>query len=348
MNLRRKLVVVGLACVSLLLVGCEGSSSDDTSSDSSSSGSALPKVASPAEVQQATYKSLEGKKVRLALLVDGIPLTDTWVKGLTEGFNEAGIDFDYNSAGFDQAVLARNVETYINEKPDVLMIHNGDLSGVASLIQKAEDEGIYVIVVNLASNAQSDIYFGGDWDKVFAEVMGLAADDCQDNPQVAVISGLGSDAASVLSNTAFERVAKERGIDIVANQPGFFDPNKGAQAASTIMQQHPDLCAFVGIADSMMIGVANAVAQAGKQGDIKVYSNDNTQGVCDAIGKGLLTASVSYGGGDMAPQLVSLAKYLLVSGMTPGANRTAVYSSTKVIDKSNYDQVGACYGGSSQ
>lgn len=333
-----------------MLVGSACSSgSDDSSSraEGDSEAGGLPATAPPAEVVELTNGMLEGKKVRLALITSGVPLTDEWTNSLAAGFEQAGIDFQANSAGFDPQVLAQNVETYINEKPDVLIVHNADLSGTATLLQRAQDEGIYVMVINLASNAQTDAYVGPDWTAMSTMLANRAADDCaaKGGTKAAIITGFGADSGSVLAGTAMEKVFSDRGIQVVANQPGQFDPNKAREIAGTVLQQHPDLCAIIGNWDGMMIGAAAAVEQAGKAGAVGVYTTDSSQPTCDAIAKGTMTAALNYSVPDMGPQMVAVAKYLLQSGVEPGSARTALFSRMSIIDQSNHTDPEACYDG---
>ncbi|HET9770272.1 MAG TPA: sugar ABC transporter substrate-binding protein [Acidimicrobiia bacterium] len=339
------------ALLATLLVGSACSSSDDNDSSPQAQGGTeaggLPETAPPDQVVALTTEALKGKRVRLALITGGIPLTDEWTNSMAAGFTQAGIDFKSSNAGFDPQVLAQNVETYINEKPDVLIVHNADLSGTAQLLKRAQDEGIYVIVINLASNAQTDAYVGPDWTTMSAMLANRAADDCvaKSKKKMAIITGFGADSGSVLSGTAMEKVFKDRGLEVVSNQPGQFDPNKAREIAGTILQQHPDLCAFIGSWDGMMIGAAAAVEQAGKAGTVGVYTTDSSKPTCEAIAKGSMTAALNYSVPDMGPQMVAVAKYLLQSGVKPGSGKTALFSRMSIIDKTNSSDPEACYDG---
>jgi ribose transport system substrate-binding protein len=350
MNARRWFAGVLLAT---MLVGSACSSGDDDNASPKAEGGTeasggLPETAPPAEVVSKTNEALKGKKVRLALITGGIPLTDEWSNSMAIGFQQAGVDFKATSANFDPQVLAQNVETFVNEKPDVLIVHNADLSGLATLIKRAQDEGIYVIVINLASNAQSDAYVGPDWTAMSTMIANRAADDCLakgGSKKVAIITGFGADSGSVLAGEAMDKVFKDKGLQVVANQPGQFDPNKTREITGTLLQQHPDLCAVIGNWDGEMIGAAAAVEQAGKAGKVGVYTTDSSQPTCDAIGKGTMTAALNYGVSQMGPQMVAVSKYLMQSGVKPGSGRTALFSRMAIIDKTNYQQAEACYDG---
>lgn len=321
-----------------------GSSGDD--SDSSEGSGGLPAVSTPGEVITKTLEELKGKTVRMILLSDANALQQSWIRRAQIGFEETGVDFEYTVSNYDNQVLAQQVQTAIDQKSDALIIQNSDVSGLASLIKKAQDSGIYVIVLNLGSNAQSDAFVGPNWDGMSAKLATRVADDCEAKGQdkVAIISGFGSDSGSVLAVQGATRVFKDRGLDIVATQPGQYDPSKAGEVARTLLQQNPDICAFLGNWDGMMLGVSKVVHDAGLDGDVGVYTMDSSIGACKAIGEGTLTAAVNYGGGTaMGDSAVAITNYLLQSGTKAGSGRTALFTGTTIIDKTNNDDPGACY-----
>jgi ribose transport system substrate-binding protein len=96
----------------------------------------------------------------------------------------------------------------------------------------------------------------------------------------------------------------------------------------------------------MMVGSANAVKQAGLSGKVGVYALDSSVSACQALEDGSMTAVVDYGVAHMGPQIVAIAQYLLESGKPAGTSRTAIYTKSTIVDKSNYKTVpSACYDG---
>ena len=339
-------VAAALAAGALTLSACSsGSDSDDDGGDGGGGGG-LPAVASPQDVIKKTTEALDGKKVRMVLLSDANALQQSWASRAQLMFENTGIDFEYTVSNYDNQVLAQQVQTVIDQKADALMLQNSDVSGLATLIQKAQDAGIYVIVLNLGSNAQSDAFIGPNWDQMAADLADRASEDCagKDSKKVAIITGFGADTGSVLFEEGATRAFEDNGMEIVATQPGQYDPSKAGSIARTILQQHPDICAFAGNWDGMMLGVSKVVNDAGKSGSVGVYTTDSSVGACQAIGEGTLTAAVNYGGGtQMGDSAAAITKYLLQSGVKAGSSRTATFMGTTIIDKTNYQDPAACY-----
>ena len=335
------LVAVG----ALALTACSSGSGSD-SGGNSAGGGGLPDVASPQDVIKQTTDSLKGKKVQMVLLSDANALQQSWATRAQMMFDNTGIEFSYVVSNYDNQVLAQQVQTAIDQKVDALMLQNSDVSGLANLVQKAQDAGIYVIILNLGSNAQSDAFIGPNWDQMASDLADRAAADCKakGSKSVAIITGFGADTGSVLFKEGATRAFEANGMDIVATQPGQYDPSKAGDIAQTILQQHPDICAFAGNWDGMMLGVSKVVHDAGKSGTVGVYTTDSSVGSCKAIGEGTLTAAVNYGGGtQMGDSAAAITKYLLQSGVQAGSSRTAVFMSTTILDGTNFEDPGACY-----
>ena len=345
---RRLLLGVAMAFV-VALGGCTSTGPTPTSSSGASGDSGgLPDTANPKEVAKYVHNTLKGKKVYYSAGGSGFPLQDVWLNTFKESFKQLGIEFKANDAQADPQKLVQNAQTFINQDPDVLILHNQDLTNAASLIKEAQAKGIYVIVINLASVAQSDAFVGGNFGPAQTALAERMATDCKAAGQtdVAIIQGWSSDGLSVQAVEAWKSVFKKQGLDVVSEQAGQYDPTKAFNIATTVMQQHANLCGFIGAWDSMMIGAANAVEQAGKVGDVRVYTSDASIVACDAIKKGTMTAAVDYGVMSYGPTIVALTEYLLESGMKAGQNKTAVFAKYTVVDLTNMDtSQGSCYTG---
>jgi ribose transport system substrate-binding protein len=345
----KKLLVVGATLLALLAAGCTSSGSSSTSAGGdASSAQGLPDNAQPQAVAQFVADKLKGKKVYYAAGAAGYPQADAWLNSLRQAFEQLGVEFRTNDAQADPQKLVQNAQTLLNGKPDVLILHNLDLTNTANIVKQAQSQGVYTIVINLASVQQSDAFVGGNFNVTQAALAQRVVDDCKAKGQnkVAMIKGFASDGVSVISDEAWRKTFGAAGFNIVSDQAGQYDATKARDIANTVMQQNRDLCAFIGTWDMMMIGAANAVAQAGLAGKVGVYTTDASEVACKAIQDGTMTAAIDYGAASFGPVTVALTQYLLESGIPAGRHKTAIYSRYTVIDKSNLDKAqGACYTG---
>lgn len=341
-------LAAAVAVGALALGACTSGASPSQSGNGDIEGAGgLPKTATPADVVKLTTEALAGKVVRASMLTDSAALTQNWSARLELGLEAVGIDFESVASNYDQQLQAQQIQTFIDQGVDALVLHNQDVSSLASLITKAQDAGIYVVVLNLGSNAQSDAFVGPNWEEMAKVLAERVVADCQakGKDEVAIISGFGSDSGSVSSTEGATKVFEAANFNIVASQPGQYDPSKAGEIARTILQQNPNLCAFQGNWDGMMLGVSKVVSDQGLSGQVGVYTTDDSQPACDAIGEGSMTAAVDYGAGtNMGDTAAAVIKYLLQSGIPAGTARTAIFMPNTIVDQSNYTDARLCYG----
>jgi ABC-type sugar transport system substrate-binding protein len=81
-------------------------------------------------------------------------------------------------------------------------------------------------------------------------------------------------------------------IKIVSSQPADWMREKAFDVSSAMIQANPNINAIIANNDTMALGVAKAVEQAGKKGKIIVTGDDGTPEAYDAIKNGSLSATI--------------------------------------------------------
>jgi ABC-type sugar transport system substrate-binding protein len=336
--------VVGLSSVMVLLTGC----SIDTAGLAASGANVIPQNGSVAQISELVHTTMKGKKIGWVPAALDIALTRAWTTWLKRGFDQLGAQLVVRDAGWDFSKMPSIADSLINAKVDALILHNPDVGVLTSQIQRARSNGIYVITFNMMPSEQSDAFVGGDFQAMGAALARRVVGDCQarGKTKVAAIDGFGTDGASVASRAGWDSVFKNSGVQVVSRQSGNFQPDAANSVARTVLQQHPDLCAFIGNHDLMMQGVSSAIDGAGKKGQVAVYTIDASEPSCANIKAGTLTAAVSYVVPAMGVTAVSLVQSLLESGTAPGSQRSVIFMPYQIIDKDNVDDAAmACYSG---
>ncbi len=76
-------------------------------------------------------------------------------------------------------------------------------------------------------------------------------------------------------------------FEVVPRYPRTGAGKRRSNAASTILQQYPDLIGFYANNDGMALGVGRAVKAAGKQEQVAVFGTDGSLGrLCRRAGRG--------------------------------------------------------------
>jgi len=125
---------------------------------------------------------------------------------------------------------------------------------------------------------------------------GLAADTMasllKGGGTVGVIGGVSGDATSNARVQGFTGSAKGR-FDALKTVAGDWDRSKALSAAEDLMRANPDIKGFFAANDQMALGIAQAVKNAGKKGQIAIVGVDGIQDALKAVQAGDMSATVS-------------------------------------------------------
>jgi ribose transport system substrate-binding protein len=190
-------------------------------------------------------------------------------------------------AEFDSRKQNDQIETFIAQGVDAIIVAPTDSSGVTPVIAEARSRGIPVFTADIAahgadvvSHIASDNERGGE---LLAEYL---AEALSGKGKIGIIDH--PTVASVQDRTqGFEKViAKYPDMEIVQRVPGEGQRDKALNAAQNLLQAHPDLDAIFGINDDSALGALAAVESAGLEDKIIIVGFDGTPEARKAIAKG--------------------------------------------------------------
>ena len=213
---------------------------------------------------------------------------------------------------------AQAVTTLISEKPAAIIVHNPDVQTYAKLMQRAENEGIYIIQINMGSVYRSSAFVGANWIEIGERDAEAVVKACQGKSnKIAIVQGALSAAASAYTLKGVENVlAKHPEIKVVSSQAADWDAAKAKAITQTVLKQNPDLCGIVGFWDGMDIGTAAAVKEAGLTGKVFVATSGGGErkGACELVKSGAFDLNLSY---DVPTQAADTPLAACVSGYSP-------------------------------
>jgi len=277
-------------------------------------------------------KAVKGKTVAWVPITMGTPIDQIWTEVMRSHFDKLGVNFILRDPDFDSNAQLQAVTSLINEKPDVLIVQNINVTLLARELKRAMDNGIYVIQVNMMSNQPSDAYVGVDnvdSGRLIAQDIVAECGGGKSSGKVAIVQGEATSAGSLDQlRGAMEVFNADKSITVVSTQAANWDANKANEITATVLRQHPDLCATYGHWGIMQQGAAQAVKAAGLQGKVKVYaSSDGPRSDCDLVEEGLFYKILSYRADVGGAQIVDAVLTLLQSGEKPGTKRLTLLSS---------------------
>lgn len=294
---------------------------------------------------------LKGKRVAWVPVSMAHSLPAEWTRVMKQELGERGIDFVVRDPDYNADRQSQIVATLINEKPDLLILHNPNVQLLAKQIQQAQAAGIPVMQVNMASNFKSDAYVGADSVTMGARMADDVVSTCANaaSKKIAIMKGELTSAISIDITKGINQVLeKNPDIKVVAEQSqGGWDTKAFYDASASAILQNPDLCAVVSYWEVPGVGVIQALKEAGKQpGDVKIITSGGGDPVgCQYIKEGWYTSDWSYQGTQQGYQIVNMALTLLqqrAAGIDTSKATVAVYSPLLRMAKDNIND-DMCY-----
>lgn len=293
------------------------------------------------ELWKSARDAFKGKKIVYVPIVTGYALFDSWTYVIKKQAAALGMDLTVQDANWSPDVMTQAISAAIANKVDVIIAHNPDIKVLAKLLKQAQDAGIYVLQINMVSNQKTDAFVGADWLTLGATVAQDLVKECSPSKgksgKIAIVQGATTAAASYDQYNGMKAVLKNHPeIKVVSDQstgPLWSSDNAKANI-SAVLQQHPDLCATFGFWDYMDLGSMAAVKEAGKQGQVMVYtSGGGSQQMCDLIKDGSITKYWMYNSVRQGEDIMAAVRMLLMSGQKPGTMKLALYSPNELVTK---------------
>lgn len=285
------------------------------------------------------YEAFEGKRVAYVPAAMGFDLTEGWAAGLKSALEPLGMTFDIRDPNWSTDAGAQAITSLISEKPDVIVVHNPDVQSYARLLRRAEEAGIYVVQVNMRSSYSTDAFIGADYVGMGEQIGERLVEVCSPanggSGKVAITQGVLTAAASAYQMQGIENVLSQHDdIQIVSNQAADWDATKAKNIASTVIQQHPDLCAITGFWDVMDVGTAAAIKESGKDVYLLTQGGGN-QMACDGLANGTYSEVVVYNVPGQARDMATMIKHLIQQGQPAGTTKTTLFTQLEFVTKDN-------------
>ena len=120
---------------------------------------------------------------------------------------------------------------------------------------------------------------------------------------VALVGGIADNVNSGVRLSGFEAGIRGSRLRVVAQVNADYDRTKAQIAAERILRADPGLSGFYAVSDDMVLGIADALRDAGKIGHLMLIGNDGSAEALDHVWDGSISADVSqypYVMGEMA------------------------------------------------
>lgn len=213
----------------------------------------------------------------------------------------------------DYAAQVQIIEDQITQGVDGLIVCAINSDAVIAAIQKANEADIPVVMFNTQTELEGvDVacYVKYDQYEAGGKVADFMAENIGEDLQVAIVEGLPSDVSTQrMSGFVDKCEADYPGIEVVANQAGDWEREKGMNAAANMLQANPDIDVIFTLSDEMGLGAVQAVKEAGSEA--KVCSFDGNPNAVYSIQQGELFSTVYIGGSETGEKCVTALNDIL-------------------------------------
>jgi ribose transport system substrate-binding protein len=288
-----------------------------------------------------------GKTVRI---VASVPPTDHgWLGAISKNAKAAAeqyddVDFELLEAA-DADSQAQQIEQVISDKPDALVVLPQDGAALTPVARKAEEAGIPVINVDrlfTTPDAATSTILGDNYQIGVLAAEYIAGElNCEGN--VVEIQGLAGISVTEERTKGFTDTLKKQcpdgGIDIVASQPGDFNPDKGLTVMENILQAEKKIDAVYTHDDDMAQGVVQAIRNAGREDEMFLTGVGGSKDAMDQIEAGGLYRATFLYNPNMAASAVNMARLIALgegfSELVPPEVPRQVIVPAAVVTKDN-------------
>lgn len=286
--------------------------------------------------------ALTGKRVMLVPLAMGFDLAQGWSAILKREVESFGGTFETRDPNWSTEAGAQALTEAIasDPHPDVLVVMSPDLNSFAKILKKAQDAGIYVILIDNPANFPADAYVGSDWNRLGQLEAAAVVKGCGDgsSKKIGLIQGDQVNATSLYQYAGIMKVlADHPDFTVVAKPDSNWDATTARNVAATMLQQNPDVCGIIDFWDGDATGTSAAIRDAGLQDKVFLVTTGGGEKTadCAALENGTYGAVVMTDLARESGDMVAMIKYLLQSGQKAGTASPYIYTLLKATTKAD-------------
>lgn len=246
----------------------------------------------------ATSTAAGDEKIVIGVTMESLQDFLSYVGDGLNDFAEAtpGVEINILDAKLDVATQIKQVESFISQDVDAIIIKCVDKDATAPISQMCKEAGIPLIAVNVDIGSDRDAYVGSDHKLSGVLEAEELAKQMNYKGNVAILVGDPShNAAQTRTDGAKEVFAKYPEIKVVAEQSAMWDRAKAITIAENWIQSGLEIDAIIANNDEMAIGALKAYEQANITG-VLFAGIDGTKDALGYMKEGKLAVSVFQNG----------------------------------------------------
>lgn len=222
---------------------------------------------------------------------------------------ELGVDLIMNDAQHDAATQVRQVENFVVQKVDAIVLNPCEVEASSPAVDKAVAGGIPVVNVNSETRSVPTAFVGSSDEESARIAMGYIAQRLRGQGNVVMMHGFMGQAAQIKRDQgAREILAKNPGLRLLAAQTADWDRAKAMTLMENWIQSYGDrIDAVFAQNDEMAMGALIALEQAKRKDKVIVAGVDAIADALQAVKNGRLDATVFQDAAGQGGQAIETA-----------------------------------------
>ena len=285
-------------------------------------------VTSIAALIVSTGIAMAGNQPTIAYVVKIInPYFNVMLKGAHAEADKLGVKL-LTSAANNQTDTEQQIsimEDYISQGVNAIVLAPIDSKALVPAVKKAMDAGIKVVDVDNRLDADTmkaagiQVTYVGVSDETSAYYAAREIVKALGGKgEVAILEGIrGADNAQARKRGAEKAFSEAPGIQIVASQTANWKAEEALDVATNVIQAHPDIRGIFCANDTMSFGGIQAIAAAGKTGQILITGIDAEQQAMVNVKEGTTLATVYQNQDAQAAKALDVAMALIKGESVP-------------------------------
>jgi ribose transport system substrate-binding protein len=278
-----------------------------------------------------------GKRIGVTLLTREHVFYKDLEAGLKDAADKHGYQLTVTSGDFDLAKQQSQIENFIVQGVDAIIVCPADSKGIGPAIERANQANIPVFTADIAaqggqvvSHVASDNLSGG---RLAADFIAKALDG---QGEVGII-GQQEVQSGLDRETGFkEEISKHPGIKVVSTLNGGGVRDRALKAADDMLQGNPNIKGIFGINDDSALGALSA-AEERRKGDIVIVGYDATPEAVKAIERGsALKADVAQQPKDLGAKTIEA----IATHFAGGQVQKSIAVPVKIVDANSLKESG--------
>jgi ribose transport system substrate-binding protein len=244
-----------------------------------------------------------GGKLRVAVILKTLSSTywQTVLSGAEQAAAELGVELvPLGPPTEDDAIAQTNmVEDVITQKVDAIVFSPCQAEGAVTVLNKARDAGIPVVVIDTpmpASYTSAVTYIGSNNYQIGVLGAKEMLKTLKAGTKVLVLEGAPGNIAMTDRADGAEKTFKDAGVTIVSRQPAYSDRERAYSITQNVLQT-TTLDGVFAANDEQALGAYRAIVQTGKQA--VVCGVDGNPDAKESVDKGELFATVAQAADQM-------------------------------------------------